>query len=325
MSTPMASTRRALLGAAGLALAAPALAQGDWRPRRLIRIIVPFAPGGSTDILARQLAGRVGNALGQPLVVENRPGGNGIIGTQALLAAPPDGHTLIMGTADTHTIPAIANPRLPYDVGAFVPVTAVAGTVAALVTRTGLGAPDVASLAVLARRASPTFTYASYGIGSVSHVAGEMFGSAIEAEMTHVPYQGSGPAVIALTADQVDLALLPMAAVHPQRERLRILAVASAERFGMAPELPTLMECGVPMVAMGWIGLLAAPRTPREVADSLHAAMHEALGTEEVRRQLRTSGFSTMGYGPDRFAEFLRAESERLTPAVRAAGITADG
>ncbi|MCR0984859.1 Bug family tripartite tricarboxylate transporter substrate binding protein [Roseomonas populi] len=321
----MAPTRRALLGAASHALAAPAMAQGGWRPRRPVRIIVPFAPGGSTDIVARQLAGRVGNALGQPLVVENRPGGNGIIGTQALLAAPPDGHALIMGTADTHTIPAIANPRLPYDLAAFVPVTAVAGTVAALVTRMGLGATDVARLAALARRASPTLTYASYGIGSVSHVAGEMFGAAIGAEMTHVPYQGSGPAVIALTADQVDLALLPMAAVHPQRERLRVLAVASAERFGMTPGLPTLTESGVPVVAVGWIGLLAAPRTPREVADSLHAAMHEALSAEDVGHRLSTSGFSPMDYGPDRFAGFLRAETERLTPAVRAAGITADG
>ena len=326
MATPRPVARRCLLGAAaGLALAAPALGQGAWRPRRPVRVIVPFAPGGSTDLLARQLAGRVGDRLGQPLVIENRPGGNGVIGTQALLNAPADGHTLIMGTADTHTIPPIANPRLPFDVARFVPVTAVAYTAAALVARPGLPVGSAGDLVALARRAAPPLAYASYGIGSVSHVAGEMFKAAIGADMTHIPYQGSGPAVVALTADQVDAALLPIAAVHPQRERLRVLAVATRERFALVPELPTLTEGGVPVVAVGWIGLLAAPRTPREVADSVHAAMAEALGAEEVQRQLRSTGFGPMGYGPDRFAEFLREESERLGPAVRAAGITMDG
>ena len=275
-STPHAGpTRRGLFGAAAaLALAAPGIgragAQTAWRARRPIRVLVPFAPGGSTDILTRLITQKVGTGLGQPLVVENRPGGNGVVATQALLTAPADGHTLIMGTADTHTVLPFANPRLPYKLDEFVPVVGAAYTVFALAARSGLAATSVGELVTLAKRASPPLTYASYGIASTSHVAGEMFKSITGAEMVHVPYQGSGPAALAVAAGEADVGLIPIVPVHAQRERLRMLAVATQQRFDLVPELPTLTEAGVPLVADAWIGMLAAPRTPPEAAASVN-------------------------------------------------------
>jgi tripartite-type tricarboxylate transporter receptor subunit TctC len=325
-SSPYAGlTRRALLGAAALALAAPALAQGAWRARRPVRVIVPFAPGGGTDILARLIAQKVGNGLGQPLVVENRPGGNGVVASQALLTAPADGHNLIMGTADTHTVLPIANPRVPYNVAEFVPVTGAAYTVFGLIARSGLAATNVAELVALAKRAAPSLTYASYGIASTSHVAGEMFKSITGVDMVHVPYQGSGPATLAVAAGQADVGVVPIAVAYPQRERLRMLGVATQQRFAMVPDLPTLAEQGVPLVADAWIGLLAAPRTPREVAEGINTVVGEALGTPEVQATLRTNGFSAMGFGPERFAAFLAEESDRWGRVVRAANISIEG
>ncbi|MBP0495051.1 tripartite tricarboxylate transporter substrate binding protein [Pararoseomonas indoligenes] len=323
--TSRGPVRRALLCAAALALAAPALAQGSWRPRRPIRIVVPFSPGGATDILARQIAQKVGNGLGQPFIVENRPGGNGVVGTQVLLTSPPDGHNLIMASADTHTVLPFANPRLPYDVSTFVPVNGAAYTVFGLVARSGLPAADVGEVVALAKRASPPLTYASYGIASTSHVAGEMFKMLTGVDMTHVPYQGSGPATMAVAAGEVDVGLVPIAIAHPQRDRLRLLGVATGERFAMVPELPTLAEQGVRLVADAWIGLLAAPGTPREIAETINAAVSEVLGTPEMRASLQAAGFSVMSLGPDRFAAFLAEESGRWGSVVRAAHISIAG
>lgn len=321
--------RRALLQAAAFTalapLARPALAQGAWRPSRPVRVLVPFPPGGATDMLARLIAQKLGGRLGQPLVIENRPGGNGVVATQAMLTSPLDGHTIMLATADTHTVLPAANPHLPYVAGEFTPIAGLASVVFSLVTRPGLPVESVAQLTELAKRSSPSLTYASYGVASASHAAGEMFKLATGVDMVHVPYQGAGPGLLAVTAEQVDTMLVPVAVANPQRARLRMLAVASAERFALVPDVPTLQEEGVPVVADAWIGLLAAPRTPPAVAESLHVAVAEVLAAAEFQDALRTNGFTTLGYGPARFAEFLRSESARWGEVVRAAHITTEG
>ena len=319
-------TRRHLAGnlAALAALPAPALAQGPWRPTRPVRVIVPFPPGGATDMLARLIAQRLGDRLGQPLVIENRPGGSGVVASQALLGAPADGQALILATGDTHTVLPAANPKLPFDAAAFVPVTGIAAVVMALVARPGLATPDLAAFLAKARAASPSLTYGSYGVATVSHAAGESIRLAAGIELTHVPYAGAGPAILAVTADQVDCGIVPVAVAHPQRSRCTILAVASGQRFPLVPELPTLTEAGLPVIADSWIGLLAAPGTPPAIAESLDAAVAAVLGGD-FAETLRTNGFSPLGYGPARFAGYLAEERARWTKVVREARITVEG
>jgi tripartite-type tricarboxylate transporter receptor subunit TctC len=316
--------RRGLLAAGALlppALAMPALAQAAWRATHAVRIIVPFPPGGATDMLARLVASGLGESLGQPLVVENRPGANGVVATQALLGAPADGHALILATADTHTVLPAANPRLPYKVADFVPVSGMASVVFALAARPGLPVANVGQFVELARGARQPLTYASYGYASVSHAAGEMFRSAIRAEMTHVPYLGAGPGVLAVTADQVDMMMVPVAVANPQRARLKLLAVANAERFALVPDVPTLREQGFDLTADAWIGLLGAPGTPPRVAEAIHAAVARVVQTEGFQQTLRTNGFTSLGHDPAAFARFLATESERWGEVVRRGNI----
>ncbi len=316
--------RRGLLAASAL-LPLPVIAQPAWRASHAVRIIVPFPPGGATDMLARLVASGLGESLGQSLVVENRPGANGVVATQALLGSPADGHALILATADTHTVLPAANPRLPYKVADFVPVSGMASVVFALAVRPGLPVSNVNQFVELARSARQPLTYASYGYASVSHAAGEMFRAAIGAEMTHVPYLGAGPGVLAVTADQVDMMMVPVAVANPQRSRLKMLAVANAERFGLVPDVPTLREQGFDLTADAWIGLLGAPGTPRHVAEAIHAAVSRVQQTESFQQTLRTNGFSSLGLGPAEYARFLSAESARWGEVVRRGNIRVEG
>ena len=304
--------------------AAPAAA-ADWRPSRPVRVLVPFPPGGATDMLARLIAQRLGDRLGQPLVLENRPGGSGVVASQALLGAPADGHSLILATGDTHTVLPAANPRLPFDAGAFVPVTGIAAVVMALVARPGLGVATLAQFLERARGSVPPLTFGSYGVATVSHAAGASIAQAAGIELTHVPYGGAGPAILAVTADQVDVCVVPVAVANPQRGRSVMLAVAAAARFPLVPDVPTLTEAGLPVVADSWIGLLAAPGTAPAVAESLDAAVAGILGGDDFLDTLRTNGFSPLGYGPARFAEYLAEERVRWGRVVRDAHITIDG
>jgi tripartite-type tricarboxylate transporter receptor subunit TctC len=275
-------------------------------------------------MLARLVAQRLGDRLGQPLVIENRPGGSGVVGSQALLGAPADGHSLILATGDTHTVLPAANPKLPFDAAAFVPVTGIAAVVMALVARPGLGVADPAQFLARARASKPPLSYGSYGVATVSHAAGESIRQAAGTELTHVPYGGAGPAILAVTADQVDCCIVPVAVVHPQRSRCSMLAVASAERFPLVPDLPTLSELGLPVVADSWIGLLAAPGTPPAIAASIDAAVQQVQGGN-VLETLLSNGFSPLGFGPARFAAYLAEERARWGRVVREARITIEG
>jgi tripartite-type tricarboxylate transporter receptor subunit TctC len=323
------TTRRALLGAAALApLAAPALAQTGWHATRPVRMLIPFPPGGATDILARLLAQQLGEKLGAPLVVENRPGANGIVASQALLGQPADGHTLIMATGDTHTILPLAHKRLPYDIRDFTAVAPAATVVFTLNARPGLPAADVKALLDLARtraQAGQPLTYASYGVGSASQVTAEMFKQIARVGMVHVPYQGAGPAILAVSSDQVDVTFVPLAVSGPQRGKVKILAVCTDQRFETARDIPTLREQGVALVADTWIGLLAHKGTPDAVLDGINAQVRAVTGSPEFLEALRANAFTPLSLDRAGWAAYLARESEKLGAVVREAGIQFEG
>ncbi|MBL6459508.1 tripartite tricarboxylate transporter substrate binding protein [Belnapia sp. T6] len=325
----LATTRRALLGAAALApLARPALAQNGWRASRPIRMLIPFPPGGATDIIARMLAQQMGDRLGASLVVDNRPGANGIVASQALLGQPADGHTLIMGTGDTHTILPLAHKRLPYDIRDFTAVAPAATVVFTVAVRQGLPVNDVQGLLALARssaQAGQPLTYASYGVGSASQVAGETFKQLTGVNLLHVPYQGAGPAILAVSANQVDVTFVPLAVSGPQKASVKILAVCTDQRFETAPDLPTLRESGVALTADTWIGLLAHAKTPPEVLDTINAVVRRVTQSPEFLDALRTNAFTPLNLDRAAWAAYLSRESEKLGAIVREAGIQFEG
>ncbi len=321
-------TRRALLGTAALALAAPALAQGEWRATRPIRMLIPFPPGGATDILSRMLAQQMADKLGAPLVVENRPGANGIVASQALLGQPADGHTLIMGTGDTHTILPLAHRRLPYAIADFTAVAPAATVVFTLNARPGLPVDDLAGLLRLAREraaAGTPLTYASYGVGSTSQVAAEMFSQLVAIPLLHVPFQGAGPAILATSSDQTDITFVPLAVAGPQRGKVKILAVCTDQRFETAPDIPTLREQGVALSTDTWIGLLAHRATPAPVLDAINAQIRAVTGSAEFLAALRTNAFTPLNLDRAGWAAYLARESEKLAAVIRAANIQFDG
>jgi tripartite-type tricarboxylate transporter receptor subunit TctC len=317
------SRRQLVAGAALLSLAAPRIgaAQGGWRPGRPVRLVVPYPPGGATDIAARLVAQHLGDRLGTSVVIENRPGANGIVASRHVLASPTDGLTFLMATSDTHTVLPNAYARPPFPVQDFVPVAAAVKGIVSLVARPGLQVKDAAQLVRRAKNASPPLTYASYGVGSVSQVAAEMFRMEIGAEMEHIPFPGAAPALTAVSADQVDTMMVPIAVSYPQRDRVPILGVCSPERFAGVPDLPTLKEQGIPINADIWFGLLAARGTPEVALDGMHAAVQEVLASDGFRGALNSNGFVASPMSRAEFGTFLAQENERWGDVIRRAEI----
>ena len=333
---PAGPSRRQLIvaGAAALAGAAPAArAQGAW-PARPIRIVVPFPPGGSTDLLARRIGERLATALGQPVVVDNRPGAGGATGADHVAKSPPDGYTLLMGVTGSQAISASLNPRLPYDpLRDFTPITQVVSS--PLVLAMGASSPvrSVRDYAALAR--TRPLTYASPGIGTSMHLTGEMFDLAAGVRLTHVPYKGSAQATNDLLSGTVDstfgdlLVLLP----HIRAGRVTALAVTSARRHPMLPDVPTVAESATgaqPLTglagfeAASWQGLFAPAGLPRDILARLHAETLKALEAPEIRDFFGAQGFIVAGSTPEQFRAFIEAEVSRWGRVVKAAKVTVD-
>lgn len=302
--------RRRLLAAAGVLAVTPRLARAQaWAPTRPVRLVVAYPPGGATDLVARWVARELSPRLGQPVVVENRPGANGIIGSQAVQQAAPDGHTFIFTTADTHSVNPVVYRRLPYQPQNFVPVSAVARLIFAVVTRPGLGARTIQDLIALARsRAGSPLTYASWGVASTSQVMMETFKHETRTEMQHIPYQGASPAVAALLGDQVDTMMLPVAVALGQGGRLPILGVATARRFPAIPDVPTLAEQGVELSGDLWLSLLAPPGTPDAIADRVSEETQAFVRAPEALEFLTQNGLIADIADRQRFIAYLRAE-----------------
>jgi tripartite-type tricarboxylate transporter receptor subunit TctC len=316
-------TRRALLAAPLLALASPALGQG-W-PTRPIRLVVPFAPGGTTDVMARLLAERLGPRLGQPMVVENRAGAGATLGAAAVAQAAPDGHTLLMSNSTSHGVSPALYPQIPYEpMRDFTHVGLVATSPSVLVVTAGHRARDLATFLAMAREAGE-LDFAVAGIGTSSHLAGVRLGMALGVKVTAIPYRGAGPALTDTIAGTVPAMLdsLPSAGPHIRAGVLRGMAVSSAARSRLFPDLPTLQEGGVPVVSAAWFGLSGPANLPAPIVTRLAAETRAALtDPATVARFEELLGAPPPESTPEGYTDFVRSELASFAPIVRAAGIT---
>ncbi|HEV6964454.1 tripartite tricarboxylate transporter substrate binding protein [Roseateles sp.] len=328
----MKFNRRQAAALAG-SLALPALAQAGW-PSRPVRLVVPFTPGGTTDLLARAMAPELQQRLGQAVVVDNKPGAGGNIGS-AEVAKATDGHTLLMGTVGTHAINAALYPRLPYDpVKDFAPVTLVASVPNVLVLNPAnaarYGIRSVADLVRVARANPGKLNLASSGNGTSIHLAGELFKAMTGSYMLHFPYRGSGPALMDLMAGNMDLMFdnLPSALPHIKAGKLLALAVTSAQRSPAVPELPTIAEAGgAPLKgfeASSWFGLLAPAGQPHDQVARLQREAAAALATPALRERLAGQGAVAGGGSSAEFAALIASEAAKWARVVKVSGAKVD-
>jgi len=301
--------RRALLATLA-ALPAMAIAQGPW-PARPITLVVPFAAGGGTDSIARDIAKGMSDRLGQPVVVDNRGGAGGAIGATAVAKAPADGYTLLFATS-TFATNAAVEPRLPFDPQKdFAPVAMIGRGPLLVVASPGLHVKTVAELIAAAKGRPEGLNYCSAGNGSINHLSGEMFRQKTGLNLTHVPFKGSAPATVELLAGRVDLffATVPTIQSHLKDNRLSLLAVTSARRSRLYPDLPTLNEAGVTgFDVTTWWGVLAPAKTPQSVVNALNQAVNDAAAAEPVKGRLQHEGADPVRLAPAAFGEELRKE-----------------
>lgn len=313
-----------LAGIATIAGPFAAEAQAQAWPTRPVRMVVPFAPGGNTDILARVIAPRVAEALGQPVVIENRGGAGGAIGTELVARAAPDGYTIAMVSA-AHVINPAMVKRLPYDsLRDFQPVTLVADVPTALVVHPSLPVRSVQDLIALGRKRPGQVHYSTSGRGTVGHLSGELLSAASGAKFVHVAYKGAAPALVDLIAGQVEFqfASLPAVVQFVRAGKLRMIAQTGERRSPAAADVPTMQESGLAgFVVSSGFGLLAPAGTPRAVVDRLQAAVRTALGSADVRRVFAEQGADPVGSTPEEYEAFNRAEIARWMKAAREAGI----
>ena len=332
----MTLTRRHLQRLALAAVFAPALAsaQTAW-PSKPVRIVVPFAAGGTTDILARSLAPELQKAFGQPFVVDNKPGAGGNLGASDVAKSAPDGYTVLMGTVGTHAINAALYPKMPYDpVKDFVPITLMAGVPNVMVLNPALAAKySINTVAdfIKAAKANPgKFNMASSGNGTSIHLAGELFKTMTGTYMVHLPYRGSGPALIDLIGGSMDLMFdnLPSALPHIKSGKLKALAVTSSKRSDAAPELPTVAEAGGATLkgyeASSWFGLMAPAGTPPDIVNRLQQETAKALGSPALKERLQAQGAIPGGMSSADFAAFIAAETKKWAAVVKASGAKVD-
>jgi tripartite-type tricarboxylate transporter receptor subunit TctC len=296
-------------------------------PTRPLRVVVPFPAGGPVDITARTLGPDLSQALGQPVVVDNRSGAGGIVATELVARAVPDGHTLLVGTVTNAINPAMIS-KLPFDVQKdLTPVTLLVVITSILAVHPGVPASSVKDLIALAKAKPGALRYASTGNGTPGHLAAELFKFMAGIDMLHVPYKGAAPALVDVISGEVHLALLsaPGLVPHLQAKRLKALAVTNARRSLILPDLPTIAESGLPgFEAEGWHGIFVPSATPASAVSTLNRALLATLANEDIRTRLIRGGAEPVGLPPDQFAKKFRAEVERWGKVVKAAGIKAD-
>ena len=307
---------------AALALV-PALAAAQAFPAKPIRLIVPFPPGGGTDISARILARALAEGPGWQLVVDNRPGATGRIGTELAAKAPPDGYTLLAGTAGPNAILPAANPKLSYDaLKDFAPITLVDSAAYVLVVHPSLPVKTVRDLITLARGKPGAITFASAGNLSVGHMAGELFKHQAKVDMTHVAYKGGGPAVIATVSGETSLYFGGPSIVEQARAgRLRAVAVTGSRRSKVFPELPTVAESLPGYAIAQWVGILAPAGTPRDIVALVHGTMAKVLRSDKVTGQLEKAGTERVANSPEEFSAHIKAEIAKWRTVLRSSGL----
>ena len=306
-------------------MASAAHSYADNYPSRPIRLVVPFPPGGVADPVARMIGDKVSKSLGQSVVVDNRPGGAGIIGAEIVKQAPADGYTLFMGHAGTHAVNPSLYPNLPYDpVRDFQPITLMMSTSHVLVVPLESPAKSVNELAALAKSRPEGLTFASQSIGTGGHLLGEMFKVRTGGNLQHVPYKGSAPALADLMAGRVDLFFDAVITAAPQIKagKIRALATASKRRASIIPQVPTMTEAGYPGIELDfWFALFAPAGTPPDVVHKLNEEFAKALHSPEVSSRFVEQGLDIVTGTPEDLAALIRTETERLGKVVKEAGV----
>ena len=310
------------LFAVALTLTNGALAQSF--PSKPIRVVVPFPPGGGTDIVARTVTPKMAEILGQPFIIENRAGAGGNIGTEAVAKSPADGYTLLVASAST-AINTTLIPNLPWDLSRdFAPVVLMVVNNHLLAAHPSLPANNVQELLVLARAKPGSITYASYGPGSSAHLTAELFKLMAGVDLLHVPYKGAAPAVNDLLGGQVNIMFADVAALlpHIKSGKLKALGIASTKRFEGLPEVPTIAESGVPgFEAGGFLGLVAPAGTPPAVINALNAAGQKSVAMPDVRERLMALASPPVGGTPEQFGQYIKREIDKWARVIRAANI----
>jgi len=318
------NSRRSFVAAAAAACVAPAVfAADEWGPTKPVRIIVPIV-GSTNDVLARLVAPKLQEALGQPVIVENKPGAGGNIGADFVAKAAPDGHTLLVGYNGPLAINVSLFEKMPYDpLKDLAPITLAVKSPQYLVVSPAAGVSSVAELVAMAKAQPSKLSYASVAVGSASHLTMEMFKSAAGIQLTHVPYKGAGPAVTDLLAGNVHAAFMVPGNVQQfvKEGKLKLLATTGEKRFADTPGIPTLIELGYKdMEATGWVGFLAAAATPRAVVERYHREIVKILKTREMTDKLRAMQFDVIAGTPEQFGAWIRSETAQWGKVVKATG-----
>lgn len=308
----------------GLGLATQASSQGY--PTRPIKLLIPFTAGGGTDLLGRILAQKMSESLGQQIIVENKPGGNTLIGTEAVARATSDGYTLILQTNNLAANPTLYQGKMRFDtLKDLSPVSLVAGNPHVLVVNTAFPARDLKEFIALAKAKPGTITFASAGSGTVNHLSGELLKTLTSIDIVHIPYKGSGSIMPDLLGGQVNslFAAMPTVTGFIKEKRLRALAVTSSKRFPGLPDVPTIAELGYPSYAFSsWFGILAPAGTPKPIVDRLHFEIVKALKDPSVLQKL--GDYEIFGSTPEEFGNFIRVQIEKSAQIIKASGASID-
>jgi tripartite-type tricarboxylate transporter receptor subunit TctC len=317
--------RLGLLAAVATFAATNALAQAY--PNRPIRIIVPFPPGGGNDVIARLVGQKLSERMGQPVVIDNRGGGNGAIGLAALAQAAPDGYTLGVGAAGPMAVNPSLYEKLSYDpLRDFAHITNMVNFPLLLVTHPSLPAKNIKDLVAQAKAKPNTIFYASPGNGNSGHLAGELFNSLAKVSTTHVPYKGQGPAVTDLLAGQVQMlySSIPSVVQYVQQGRLNAVAVGSAKRLPSMPNVPTIAETVPGYEAYSWVGMLAPANTPKDIVNRLNREIVEILKQKDMEEKLNQQGALPVGDSPEQFSSYIAVEIKKWGAVVKSANIKVD-
>ncbi|WP_210340443.1 tripartite tricarboxylate transporter substrate binding protein [Bradyrhizobium sp. CCBAU 51753] len=300
-------------------------AQAQNYPVRPITLVIPFAPGGSTSIVGRGVAEKMGELLGEKVVVDNRPGAGGTVGTKAVAKSDPDGYTLLLGYTGTLAIGPSLYKNAGYDPRKdFAPIGMIGNAPNSLVVHPSFPAKSVAELITYAKANPGKVNFGSAGAGTASHITGEYFARAAGITLVHIPYKGTGPALTDLLGGHIPMAFAPIPASHTNvaAGKLRALAVTSSARSGLLPDVPTIAEAGLPgFDASLYYGLVAPAGTPRPVIDKLNKALHAALTSEEVKRQLGNDGTDITPGTPEDYADFIDKDEKKWAQLVKASGV----
>ena len=321
--------RKRIAWVAKVALALlPSLCAAQAWPAKPIKWVVPFAPGGTTDILARTISEKLTVALGVPVIVENKPGAGGGVGADLVAKSAPDGYTILGGTISTHAINASLYSNLPYDpVKDFVPITLIARVPNMLVVNPEVPAKDVKELIALLKANPGKYTFASSGNGTSQHLSGELFKSMAGVEMQHIPYEGSPPALQDVVAGHVTMTFDNITTAWPLAKagKLRALAVTTAKRSSIAPDVPTLAEAGLPGFEIGsWQGVFAPAGTPAPIVRRLNAEIVKILRLPEINDRLAGLGAEIVADSPEEFAALVKAEVVKWSEVVKKSGAKVD-